>query len=155
MRAMPTLIACAACMMPVPATADSDNLTGSRNVRFEVDFDFFDGSPNIIVASGAFEDNGTIQHDIIRVFHGSVGFVTDSPQFIQGPITWELKNAFTEGVQGPAHNGEKAFRQTWDIIGGTGRYEGITGSGTSQGTWNAITGSLRSVGYGSVVRPKC
>ena len=79
-----------ACLAPLPAAADSGGFVGNRNVSFEVNFNFFTGTPNSIVASGDIEDIGTIGHNTDEFFRGDVAKVVDTPQFTQGSITWEL-----------------------------------------------------------------
>ena len=140
------------CLTPQCVSAEPDDFRGNRNIRFETDFNFFSLETNRIVASGAFEDEGTIRHDHMEIFRGATGKVLDSPQFTQGSITWEINNVFarTGGHPGP-HN----FYQTWRIIGGTGKYGGMTGYGTSTGTWDDTTGKLQAVMVGTVDCPRC
>lgn len=142
-------------LAPLPAAADPEPFSGNRNVRFEVNFNFFTRSPNSIVASGDIEDTGTIGHDTNEFFRGDVAKVIDTPQFTKGNITWELNNVYTPSESGPMTNGDKKTVQSWRILGGTGKYEGISGHGNSQGLWNGINGTIHVVGYGVVDCPKC
>lgn len=152
MRYAALLLAGLACLTPQAASAEPDSFRGNRNIQFETDFDFFPGGTNRIVASGAFEDEGTIQHDHSEIFRGATGKVLDSPQFGQGSFTWEINNVF---ARTGGHPGPHGFYQTWRIIGGTGKYEGMTGYGTSTGTWDDVAGTIHAIMIGTVDCPRC
>ncbi|HUQ13910.1 MAG TPA: hypothetical protein VM055_06510 [Novosphingobium sp.] len=148
------IIAGLAALAPLPAVAEPDGFRGSRNIQFTVDFNFFTRETNSIVASGAFDDEGTIGHGTDEFFRGAVAKVVDSPEMGQGSFTWELNNVYVP-TGGYAKPGVRPTYQTWKITGGTGKYEGMTGLGSGSGTWSDASGELHVVGFGTVDCPKC
>jgi hypothetical protein len=134
------------------AIADPADFHGTQNLKVVTDFNFLTGSPNHWVASGAFADEGTIGHDLVEFFRGRVAKVTDSPEGQNGSFTWSFSQSFT--ASGGAY-GEHSLLSSWKITGGTGKYAGITGQGTSQGTWNDVTGAIHGEATGKVDCPKC
>lgn len=143
-----------ACLLTTSAASETPLFNGNGNVKITVDFNYLTRSPNRWVSEGVFEDTGTIGNDTTEFFRGYVAKVVDSPQGQNGSFTWELNNIYMP-TGGGNNYGERQTRQSWTVIGGTGKYEGMTGHGTSSGTWNAVTGRIHVVAEGKLDCPKC
>jgi hypothetical protein len=132
-------------------SAQSAELKGNRNLHVTVDFNYITRASNHWVSDGAFIDEGTVSHETEEYFKGPVAKVTDSPEGQYGTFTWTFSKAYA----GSGKYGDYQSNGAWEMTGGTGKYEGITGRGIMKGTLNVVTGQIHDELMGTVDCPKC
>jgi hypothetical protein len=123
----------------------SPAVAATRNLHIVVDVNHTSGA-NHWTSSGAFIDEGTVDNGPSVNWNGLVIFVTDTPQGADGSFTWTFRKTF---------GSIDHTRGSWEITGGTGRYEGMTGRGIVSGTYDASTEDIHDEFSGAVECPNC
>ena len=138
--------ALAACLAVPAATQERAN--GRATIHIESNFNIFTGSPNHWESTGAFADEGFI--DTANVQHGGTG----AADHVNGPMVGQegtINIKFVKAFRQKLNAGVVTNQGQWQIVSGTGVYEGMTGEGTLRGTIDLVSGALHDEFDGDVV----
>ena len=126
------LFAIAALPVAIPAAA-----APPQSLHIETHFNFLTFASNEWASTGAFVDHGSIDKE--HTMHGDtpgVSKVVGPLLGTAGTITWKFHKRYAPTADPAVYTAEGEFH----ILGGTGRYENISGHGRVEGVVNVVTG---------------
>lgn len=143
------LLACAVAafsIVPLAASADRDR---QLVVGIRVDFTSSSHAEGTFAACCGVTDSGTAEADVTSFTpqpNNRARFeATETLAGSKGTIILAL-----QGTTGPLDSDVHVARGRWKVVGGTGEYEGLRGSGTFTATTDQTTGALTAVNEGKV-----
>lgn len=124
-----------------PAVAEPLNLEAVMSPQEQLRLDFEDGSRHFLLmvrregaaeGTGLFDGAAVVEYGVHDIIPGVGGdprgyLVVTAPDGAIAYIKWRVRAVFVPGADGKPMLLDNGF---WEVVGGTGRFEGLTGAGT-------------------------